>query len=151
MQQQNCWKTTLAAAAACLPDAGETGAFAADRASCVYPGGAQVVFTDPIPAPPPANQRWNFTMLAAGAGCIKLEQPADGNYRVTTQAGTVVLGPGAVICSDGTKYQGDTGSLAACPGGPDAVPAAAATSTGSQVSLSLFGAGGGPLRVLNCR
>src|SRR3954462_1760792 len=31
LQQQNCWKATLAAAATCVPDAGEEGAFAADR------------------------------------------------------------------------------------------------------------------------
>src|SRR5512140_947749 len=105
LQQQNCWKTTLAAAAACVPDAAETGAFAADRTSCAYPGGALIVFTDPIPAPPPSNQRWNFTMLAAGAGCIKVEQPVDGNDRVTTQAGTVVLGPGVVICSDRREHK----------------------------------------------
>lgn len=155
LQQQNCWKTTLAAAATCLPDAGEVGAFAAGRTSCAYRSGAQIVFTDPVPAPPPSNQRWSFTMLAAGAGCIKVEQPADGNYRVTTQGGTVVLGPSGkdalVICADGSKYQGDSSSLSACPGGADAVPGAAATSSGSEVSLTFLGAGGGPLRVFNCR
>ena len=151
LQGRNCWKTTLAAATACLPDAGEDGAFAADRMSCAYPGGAQIVFTDPISAPPPANQRWNFTMLAGGGGCIKVEQPEDGNYRVTTQAGSVVLRPGAVICSDGREYQGDFVSLSACPGGPGAVPAAAASSSGSSVSLSLLGAEGGPLHLFTCR
>jgi hypothetical protein len=155
LQQQNCWKTTLAAAAACVPDAGEMGAFAGDRTSCTYPSGAQVVFTDPIPAAPPTNQRWNFTMLAAGAGCIKVEQPADGNYRVTTQAGVVLLGPSggdeAVVCPDGTVYEGDSNTLSACPGAPDLVPAAAASSNGGAVSLTLLGAQGGPLHVFNCR
>lgn len=155
LQGKNCWKSILAAATACLPDAGRVGAFAADRTSCAYPDGAQVVFTDPIPAPPPSNQRWNFTMLAGGGGCIKVEQPADGNYRVTTQAGSVVLGPAGgdelVICPDGREYQGDSNSLSACPGGPGAVPAAAVSSSGSSVSLSLLGAEGGPLHVFSCR
>jgi hypothetical protein len=155
LQQQNCWKATLAAAATCVPDAGEEGAFAADRTSCAYATGAQIVFTDPIPAPPPSNQRWNFTMLASGAGCIKVEQPEDGNYRITTQAGTVVLGPAGgdevVICPDGTKYQGDAVSLSACPGGPGSVPGAVAVSSGSAVFLSLLGAEGGPLHVFTCR
>jgi hypothetical protein len=155
LQQQNCWKTTLTAAARCVPGAGEVGAFAADRTSCAYATGALVVFTDPVPAQPPSNQRWNFTMLAAGAGCIKLEEPADGNDRVTTQAGTVMLRAAGddelVTCADGTRYQGDAASLSACPGAPGAVPGMAATSSGGEVSLDLRGAEGGPLRVFNCR
>jgi hypothetical protein len=155
VQGQNCWKTTLAAAAACLPDAGETGAFAADRTNCAYSSGTQIVFTDPIPAPAPSNQRWNFTMLAAGAGCIKVEQPQDGNYRVTTQAGTVVLGPSGVdevvICPDGSRFEGDAPSLSACPGAPDAIPAAATAASGGEVSLTFLGTEGGPLRVFSCR
>jgi hypothetical protein len=152
---QNCWKATLAAAASCVPGAAETGAFLADRKSCAYASGAQIVFTDAIPAPPPSNQRWNFTMLAQGAGCIKLEQPDDGNSRVTTQAGTVALGSSGgdevVVCPDGSKYQGDPRSLSACPGGPDSVPAMVASPSGSGVSLSLRGVEGGPLHVFDCR
>ncbi|HET7784767.1 MAG TPA: hypothetical protein VFL36_02250 [Myxococcales bacterium] len=155
LSEQNCWKTTLAAASSCLPDAGDTGTFAADRASCTYTAGAQIVFTDPVPAPPPSSQRWNFTMLSGAGGCIKLEQPADGNSRVTTQAGTVVLGPPGgdevVTCPDGTRYQGSANSLSACPGGTDLVPSAAISAIGSTVSLSFRGVAGEPLHVFTCR
>jgi hypothetical protein len=155
LQGPNCWKTTVAAASSCLPDAADSGAFAANRASCTYAVGAQIVFTDPIPAPPPSNQRWNFTMLARSAPCIKVEQPEGGNYRITTQAGFVELGPAGgtvvVICPDGTRYQGAAASLSACPAAPDSVPAIETSSTGSAVSLSLHGAGGGALHVFDCR
>ena len=155
LAEENCWKTTLAAAASCVPGASETGTFLSDRQSCAYASGAQIVFTDAIAAPPPAGQRWNFTMLAKGAGCIKLEEPSDGSSRVTTQAGTVVLGPSGgdvvVVCPDGSKYQGDSRALSACPGAPDSIPAMVASPSGSGVSLSLRGADGGPLHVFDCR
>jgi hypothetical protein len=155
LAEQNCWKTTLAAAASCVPGAGESGAFLSDRKSCAYASGAQIVFTDAIAAPPPSSQRWNFTMLANGAGCIKLEQPDDGNSRITTQAGVVMLGPSGgdalVVCPDGSRYQGDLRSLSACPGAPESIPAMVTSPSGGGVSLSLRGAEGGQLHVFDCR
>ncbi len=148
----NCWKTTVQAASACAPPKSASGTFDLRRKLCAYGEHALVSFSEPVPVSPPQTQRWNFVMLAGGAGCVKLEQPDDHTFRVTTTAGTVTVsstGTDEVItCPDGTRYAANAlALLAAC--GDSNLPGTFASGAGT-VSFSLLGGPSGDVHLFKC-
>ena len=149
----NCWKTTLQPAAACAPPKNTSGMFDLRRKLCAYGEHALVSFTDAVPVSAAQTQRWNFIMLSAGAGCVKLEQPDDHTTRVTTSAGTVTVSAAGtdevITCPDGTKFAANALSLlASC--GESNLPGTFASGSGT-VSFSLLGGASGDVHLFNCR
>lgn len=161
----NCWKTTAAAAASCLPAESEMGTLSADGKTCTYASGTVVTFTPALvlPLPTNGNQTWNFTVTTAGGGmCLAYKDDGNGGINLTVQGQTVkesVAGTFglALSCPDGTSYSNSNAlSLFSCPdaGLLGGLPGAAWSDTDTSVSLSLLatssGSDGGP-SVFNCQ
>ncbi len=116
----NCWKTTEAAAAGCLPPASETGMLSADGTTCTYPSGAVVAFGSPLVIGPMASVN-SFTLTTGGGLlCLQYEASTTGSS-VTTSAGTVAFAVSpdhqsvSLTCPDGAVYAGGTAStVTAC-------------------------------------
>jgi hypothetical protein len=144
----NCWKTTAASAASCLPAESEVGTLSADGKTCTYASGTVVTFTPALvlPLPDNGNQNWNFTVTTAG-GALCLAYKDDGNGGLTlnvqgqmvkeSTVGTLGLG---LTCPDGTSYSNANAfTLLSCPdaGLLGGLPGAAWSDTSTSITLSL--------------
>ncbi|HVY39122.1 MAG TPA: hypothetical protein VHM31_14350 [Polyangia bacterium] len=145
----NCWKTTAASAASCLPPESETGTLSADGKTCTYASGTVVTFTPALVLPLPANgnQTWNFTVTAAGgAMCLSYKDDGNGGITLNVQGQTVKEGATgslgvSLTCPDGTTYSNANAfALFSCPdaGLLGGLPGAAWSDTSTSVSLSLL-------------
>lgn len=65
----NCWASTAAALAECLPGPAAVGVLAADRASCSFSNGAVVQFESPLPNTTDELERLAFTIELDGSTC----------------------------------------------------------------------------------
>jgi hypothetical protein len=160
----NCWKTTVAAAAGCLPPANESGTLAPDGITCTYASGAVVTFVSPIVFPPILSLQAvvipSFTVTTGGTQCLRYDttSPYPMEYRssITTSAGTVTLQGSAtsayeLTCPDDSYYAGyiDGTGLPTCPGDapgfdfPEIYHQVDASSgqTGGCIGVNLTGAG----------
>ena len=72
LEGNNCWKTTLAGATACLPAEADTGVLAADGSTCTYASGHMVTFDEPLILPLPDEYNFRFTLTANGQQCLRL-------------------------------------------------------------------------------
>ena len=161
----NCWKTTAASAASCLPAESEVGTLSADGKTCTYASGTVVTFTPALVLPLPTNgtTAWNFTVTAAGgAMCLAYKDDGNGGITLNVQGMTVkessTGGLGiALTCPDGTSYSNSNAfSLFSCPdaGLLAGLPGAGWSDTDTSVSLSLAaGSSGsdGNQPVFNCQ
>src|SRR5438128_302765 len=85
LMHDNCWRSTLAAAASCLP-AGE-GTFSADFGACTAPSGTQLTFDQPVVIPvPPFGEPWLFTLGSGTSTCMRYEERSL-SIKLTTTAG----------------------------------------------------------------
>ena len=144
---ENCWKTTAAEAASCLPPSGATGLLAADNSSCTYTTGQVVTFSPALTLPlSGAKNDWNFTLSMNGAECLHYEESASsGNFSLTVGKHTVseIEQPPMgleLVCPDGQSYSNSNAfSLLSCPGGMfTTLPGNATSSTSTSVSFSLI-------------
>jgi hypothetical protein len=144
----NCYKTTVAAAGACLPSIVETGTLSANNSTCTYASGAVVTFNPPLTLPLPQSPNWAFTVTKNGTPCLTYTQPAQGTITLKTSAGTFTEGAAGssitATCPDGTQYSNSNPlSLLSC--GADAgflaggLPGSTWSSTNVTVSFSLVG------------
>jgi hypothetical protein len=116
----NCWAVAAEMAAACLPPVdSETGVLAADRGSCSYADGTQVVFEAPLPQDASELERLAFTIEKDGAMCASFVDTFMN--RMELRAGALgadsELHPGGQFhlhCLDGTDYEADFDLLFTC-------------------------------------
>jgi hypothetical protein len=117
----NCWKTTVLAAADCLPPSSEMGTLSADGLTCTYSAGMVVTFASPLVIGPSATVS-TFTVTTGGEQCLHNVLASNGST-LTTSAGsatllvsedsqTVTLG-----CPNGATYAGTFATLNTCEAG----------------------------------
>jgi len=156
-KEDNCYKTTVAAATACLPAMGESGTLSQDNRTCTYASGIVVTFDQALVLPIPNQAIWNFTVARQGQNCLRYEEPSDSSFRVTTSAGTFgesVTGLGlTVTCPDGTSFSNSNGlDLLSCDGGfLGGLPGNASSGSDTTAVFSLIGTSGGATPVFDCR
>jgi hypothetical protein len=118
---QNCWAQAAAAAKACLPADADSGVLAADRASCSFSDGTQVVFDDPLPNDIMDLESFGFTIEKSdGSKCAsfldtfenRMELEAGGNKVISQLRAKFEL-----ICGDGKTYRSDFDLLFECAAG----------------------------------
>ncbi len=114
----NCGKTTVAAAASCLPPSTAKGTLSADGKTCTYASGTVIDFTPPVVIGPGANVT-GFTLTTGGSQCLQYHSSTGGAV-FTTSAGTVSLAVTpdrqtlTLTCPNGTAYSGPVAALSAC-------------------------------------
>jgi hypothetical protein len=157
LASNNCWKTTVAAAAGCVPPESEAGVLSADGSACVYTSGASVAFHDPVvlPVDLDAETNWNFTQSRAGAPCVTFNG-VEGEAQVLTVQGLTyreeTVGFGLqVTCPDGSQFAtGNAFALLECSNFFEDAPGYAWGSTDASVSFSLIHGAAGDVGVFNC-
>jgi hypothetical protein len=148
LASDNCWKTTAAKAATCLPAAGTTGTLSADDSSCAYASGQTITFTPALVLPlADGFKGWNFTVTTGGQPCLHYEE-STGGLQLTAGADTVSeMISGAVgidlTCPDGTTYSSSNAlALLSCPGSTFGdLPGNETSSTSTSVTFGLLGTG----------
>ncbi len=153
----NCWKTTVAAAATCVPPSGETGVLSADGSSCAYASGASVAFHDPVVLPIDfdADTNWNFTQSQGGAECVTFKSVEGGSQVLTVQGMTYrdeTIGYGIqVTCPDGHQFANDDAfDLLNCDNFFEDAPGHAYSGTDTSVFFSLMNGTDGQVDVFDC-
>jgi hypothetical protein len=166
LSANNCWKTTVQAAATCLPAKTDPpGTLSADNTTCTFANGIVVTFDSPIVLPSPAGSMpaWNFSVTNNGGPCLRLQE-SDANHKVvTTTAGkvSVTTDPDSygITCPDGTSYSTTTANalgLLTCDAGPlgglPGIEDSTSTMPTTTVSVTLVGVGGGDgsLQAFHC-
>ncbi len=148
----NCWKSILTAAEACVAPQTESGTLDVGRASCTYASGPVITFNPALTLPVPDAALWKFQIARQGATCLTYNEISEDNFDLTVGdqvfkqrvAGTSVN----FTCPDGTSYSGNQISLLLCD--LDGFPGKAKSSSGTAVSLSFLGGSTSELQVLSC-
>jgi hypothetical protein len=149
----NCWKTTVSAAASCTPPPSEFGTLSPDNSTCTYPSGEVIAFNPPLDLDLQTsdlpNMPLQFTITTStGQTCLWFEQAADGAVNLAVQGQLITesfTGSTAetIGCSDGTSYMtSDLYDLLACSadGSFNDLPVDGWSSDTTGASLTLFGA-----------
>ncbi len=160
----NCWKTTAASAASCLPAETDVGTLSADGKTCTYASGQVVTFATALVLPLPTNgtDNWDFTVTSGtGQPCLAYKNTKTGGIVLTVQGQTVKEGTSGAIgvsltCPDGTTYSTSNAlDLLSCDAGVfGGLPGNAWSDTDTSVSLSLLAVtstGDTGLPVFNCQ
>jgi hypothetical protein len=157
LASNNCWKTTVAAATACVPPADETGVLSADGASCTYASGASVAFHNPLVLPidfenPPL---WDFTQSQGGQACVTFNEEDESSQLLTVQGMTFEergVGFGLqVTCPDGKKYAAENAfDLLDCDNFFEDAPGYSDSSSDFSVTFSLLNGTGNGLAIFDC-
>ncbi|HTQ03831.1 MAG TPA: hypothetical protein VMI54_08230 [Polyangiaceae bacterium] len=111
LMSNNCWKTTVAAAASCLPDPSTSGVLSADGSTCTYASGTNVTFETPLKLPvadlenqPP----WHFTVTTGGQECVTYDENPNSTQTLDVQGMTYsdkTVGIALQItCPDGSQF-----------------------------------------------
>lgn len=144
----NCWKTTIAGAATCLPAEGTTGTLSADNASCTYASGQTITFTPALVLPlADGFKDWNFRVTTGGQTCLHYEESSAGfQLTVGTNAVSEMLSGTAGIdltCPDGTTYSNSNAlELLSCPGDSFGdLPGNTTSSDSTSVTFGLINTG----------
>lgn len=116
----NCWKSSLAEAAACLPPKTETGTLSADMKTCTYASGPVVTFDAALTLPLPADPTWSFTVTSSGQPCLRYQDAANAGFTVSVNGRAFTetsSGLGLrVTCPDGKAYANSNAfDLLNCP------------------------------------
>ena len=153
----NCWQTTLAMAASCLPPTSSWGTLSADGRTCTYASGEVATFAQALVLPTPIVMYWNFTITgAAGQPCLHYQDDASG-LQLTVGGQTFTekfLGGTGLLftCPDGTKVEDDAAvDLLSCPrASATSLPGVLWSSTDTKLEFGLTGTTTQPVVVLNC-
>ena len=153
LASENCWKTTAAAAASCLPAAAGSGVLSADDLTCTYADGHVVT----APMSLLSLGMPSFTVTTGGQACLAW-QSGSGAISMTTAAGTVTLtNNGSTItisCPDGSSVSSSdaVAELQTCEpdAGPGSLPGHRATSGSTAASFWISGTDGGELLAYTC-
>jgi hypothetical protein len=155
----NCWKTTLAMAASCLPPAADFGTFNAQNTTCTYANGAVITFDTPVTLPVPTQAPpFKFTVASGGQTCLRFDETTAG-FTVTAGGQTFTLRLLAepsveVTCPGGMTFFADNFfDLLTCPAGSMGVPGTSWLSNAAGLTFDLKGAGTASqlLPIFDCR
>jgi hypothetical protein len=119
LEGNNCWKTTLAGATACVPAVGDTGVLTADGSTCTYASGHVVTFDEPLILPVPNDGYYfRFTLTQNGQECLRFVE-TERSMTVTVGGESVEQTTNGlrvgVTCPDGSSVSnGDAFSLLEC-------------------------------------
>jgi hypothetical protein len=114
----NCWKTTIAAGAGCLPPGTAKGALSADDKTCTYATGTVVTFASPLFVGATPNLS-SFAIATGGSPCLRIDVLTNGSTS-TTSAGAVSLsvdksaGMLTLTCPSGAAFTGAVAALSGC-------------------------------------
>jgi hypothetical protein len=127
VDESNCWKTAIAAAANCLPPSSQQGTLSADGQACTYDSGTVVAFASPLVAGSIVSGSTallpNFTVTSGNMPCLGFQLGAMG-AAITTQGGVVTFGVQQtqsveiLTCPDGATYSGLTAGIQSCDSYP---------------------------------
>lgn len=123
LASDNCWKKTIAAASACLPDQAAVGTLSSDGATCTFTTGQTVTFDPPVTLPLNLMSKVSFAMTTNGAPCFSFKWSDANSFVVSTSAGTVTVGASeplteAIQCPDGSRVSNTNAlSLLSCDAG----------------------------------
>ncbi len=155
LASNNCWKTTVAAAASCLPDPSAKGTLSADGTTCTYPSGTTVDFATPVVLPITTEPPWHFTVTTGGEQCLTYDANPNSDLALDVQGMTVTeKGAGfslQVTCPDGSQYAAPNALdlfqcddfFADAPGNDD-------SGSDTSVNLGLLDGTSTPLQVFDC-
>ncbi len=151
LASDNCWKTTIAAAASCLPPANETGTLDVSGKTCTYASGETVSF--PLPLTATSQPTWTFSVKKNDVTCLSYQSDV-GTMSATTGAGTFSeTSPGVAgllfQCPDGSGHATDDGfALSSCG---TATPGATWRSpSDGRVIFDLVGTSSGTTQLFDC-
>ncbi len=147
----NCWRTTVEAAIACVPEGGVLGTFDADRTTCTGTDGTVIRFATPTPEKITGDEVWDFDVEADGETCFSYLMDDEGlvgvtsagTFEETRQAATVSL-----ACPDGSVYTIGAFDMLQCDW--DTLPGIVTWSTMGTVSFELGGNPGAIGTVFTC-
>jgi hypothetical protein len=154
-QVDNCWKTSLESAAACLPDPTTHGTLSADGTSCTYADGVEVVFTNPVNLQDLTFFAWDFSVRRDGDACLSFRLPDARLWVLETSLGTYrMYGKGSDVgidCPDGSRFKITTpGLLQLC--NEDHMPGYLPSWDATGLAFALSGSGQTAARlVFDCR
>lgn len=157
----NCWKSTLASAASCLPPRSETGTLSADMKTCTYASGPTVAFDSALVLPVPTDVTWSFTVSSGGQSCLRYQDTANG-FAVTVQGQTFTQSPSGFLgvqftCPDKTSFSNPNSfDLLSCDSDSGAsfggLPGNAWSDSDKSVAFSLIGgANGSSSQIFSCQ
>jgi hypothetical protein len=150
LASNNCYKTTLAAAASCLPPSSAQGVLSSDNTSCSLSTGQTVTFDSALTLPLPNNPTLAFTVKNGGTQCARVQYVPNSSFSLTTSAGatsetTTAQGSLTLTCPDGKSYSNNALALLQCIGdagqGLTSFPGVEYSSTSTSIQVTLFGAG----------
>jgi hypothetical protein len=164
LASDNCWKTTIDSAAACLPPASASGTLDASGTTCTYSTGEVVTFASPLVFPVPPGRTWSFTISKNGHDCLQFAREGT-SIMLTADLGTFSVSASAAgdsfrfQCPNGTSYSASQSDLSACGGDADmstttlpGLEYGASNQPGQRVALSLTGtsSASGTTQVFDC-
>lgn len=88
--ETNCWATAAGALAACMPGRAAPATLEADRASCTFSDGVQVVFDAPLPDDTIDLEGLGFTVVVGGEACGRFVDTFMNRMELTGAGRTVV-------------------------------------------------------------
>jgi hypothetical protein len=114
----NCWRTTTAFAAACIPPSTESGVLNAADTACTYASGAMVTFNVPLMTSS-LLPTYDFAVTGAnGQPCLTFKSMATGGFTLDVHGQTLTIAASqtgfTLTCPDGTKYDGRDDDLVSC-------------------------------------
>lgn len=116
----NCWASTAAELAACLPELGASGVLAPDRSSCSFENGAVVQFETPLPNTTEELERLAFTIELDGSTCGSFVDTFENRQELEAGGESVFAelrsGTFTLDCGE-AAYESSFESLFDCPGG----------------------------------
>lgn len=116
----NCWAETAVALRACLPEGDTPAILAADRASCTYADGTEILFEEPLPLDTFDLERFAFTIKKSGAVCGSFDDTFENRMEMTAGGDTVsaeLRFDFELTCDDGQVYSTDFDTLFECAPG----------------------------------
>lgn len=153
---ENCWKASLAAAAACLHPTDDLGTLSADLTHCDFSDGTQIVFLDPIDLENIDLYRWNFEINKDNAVCMSFRENNSDRRTLTTSLGVYQDEPKGlgiqISCPSGIKYKVLVASnLLTCENYKKILPGLKANWQDSVVSFTLTGGPSGDTPIFSCK
>jgi hypothetical protein len=157
LASDNCWKTTVAAAASCVPDRSTSGTLSADGKTCTYASGTSVDFAKPLPVPLVFDDEpaWDFTVTTAGEQCLTYD--AEPNSDLTLDVRGMTFSERSqglslqVTCPDGSQYAAANAfDLFNCEDLFTDAPGNEDSHSDTSVNFGLLNGTSTPLQVFDC-
>lgn len=143
--QDNCWKTAVAEANACV-DGTLTGNVSSDTRTCSYADGTSIAFSNPLSGVANDNYVWDFSVTRQGQNCVTFKElgaTGDDGFLLRTASGEVreeSVGLDVVFsCPSGERVRVDFMTAFSCLDKLPGIAWSSSASNGVSASLSLLG------------